>query len=87
MTVVAARPVDEPYYAPQGRMAALWDCRGVREVVIAGPAGSGKSRGILEYLYVLANLHPHLRILIARLTRKSLTETTLVTFEEECPGR
>lgn len=77
-----------PFYAPQGRMASLWDCRGVGEVMIAGPAGTGKSRGILEYLYVLASLHPKLRILIARLTRKSLTETTLVTFEDEVvPGR
>lgn len=89
MSVTLERPPpDQPYYAPQGRMSDLWDCRGVREVIISGPAGTGKSRGILEYLYVLANLHKHLRILIARLTRKSLTETTLVTFEEEVvPGR
>lgn len=79
---------EQAFYAPQGRMASLWDCRGVREVMVSGPAGTGKSRGILEYLYVLANLHPKLRILIARLTRKSLTETTLVTFEDEVvPGR
>lgn len=85
---VAVRPPAEAYYAPQGRMSQLWDCRGEREVMISGPAGTGKSRGILEYLYVLANLHPNLRILIARLTRKSLTETTLVTFEDEVvPGR
>lgn len=85
---IATRPPAEPFYAPQGRMSRLWDCRGVREVMISGPAGTGKSRGILEYLYVLANLHPKLRILIARLTRKSLTETTLVTFEDEVvPGR
>ncbi len=87
-TALDRPPADQPFYAPQGRMRGLWDCRGIREVMISGPAGTGKSRGILEYLYVLANLHPNLRILIARLTRKSLTETTLVTFEDEVvPGR
>lgn len=88
MTAILDLPPPEQCYIPQGRMSQLWDCRGVREVMVSGPAGTGKSRGILEYLYVLAQLHPKIRILIARLTRKSLTETTLVTFEDEVvPGR
>lgn len=73
----------EDSYEPQGRLTDLWDSRGVREVVVSGPAGTGKSRGILEFLYVLAWLYPMMRILISRLTRHSLTETTLVTFENE----
>ena len=42
---------------------------------------TGKSRAILEYLYMLCGLHPGIRVLIARATRASLTESALVTFE------
>ena len=70
-----------PTYAPQGSVASLWDCRGYDEVMVAGPAGTGKSRAILEYLYMLCGLHPGIRVLLARATRSSLTESGLVTFE------
>lgn len=89
MTAVLNRPAPgQAFYKPQGRMTDIWKCRGIKEVMVSGPAGTGKSRGILEMLYVLVNLYPGIRVLIARLTRKSLTETTLVTFEDEVvPGR
>lgn len=69
-------------YAPQGRVRELWACRDEAEVMVSGPAGTGKSRAILEYLYMLCCLHPGIRVLIARATRASLTESGLVTFEQ-----
>lgn len=44
------------------------------EIVLCGPAGTGKSRGCLEYLHYLCGRYPHLRTMMARKTRKSLTE-------------
>lgn len=88
MTAVAERPSPgQLTYAPQGRVCDLWDCRGVDEVMVSGPAGTGKSRAILEYLYMLCCLHPGIRILIARATRASLTESGLVTFEQHVVPR
>lgn len=69
-------------YAPQGRVRALWECRDAPEVMVSGPAGTGKSRAILEYLYMLCSLHAGIRVLVARATRASLTESGLVTFEQ-----
>jgi len=58
------------------------------EVMVSGPAGTGKSRGILEYLYALCLKYPGVRGLIVRKTRHSLTESGLVTFETHVvPGR
>jgi PBSX family phage terminase large subunit len=56
------------------------------EVLISGPAGTGKSRGILEKLHRRALQFKGARCLIVRKTRESLTETTLVTYEEEVLG-
>jgi phage terminase large subunit len=55
----------------------------VREVLIHGPGGTGKSRGILEWLWWVANEFHGVRILLARKTRVSLTEAGLVTLEEQ----
>lgn len=48
---------------------------------------TGKSRAILEYLYALCCLHPGIRVLVARATRSSLTESALVTFEQHVVPR
>jgi len=53
------------------------------EVVISGPAGTGKSRGCLEKMHYLAEKYPTMRALIVRKTRASLTESALVTFEDK----
>ncbi|HYE80419.1 MAG TPA: phage terminase large subunit, partial [bacterium] len=53
------------------------------EVVLSGPAGTGKSRAALEKLYACVNKYPGMRGLILRQTRESLTETGLVTWEEK----
>lgn len=67
---------------PCGAAGELWWCKDP-EIVISGPAGTGKSRGCLEKLHFLAEKHPKMRGLIVRKTRASLTESALVTFEEK----
>jgi hypothetical protein len=53
------------------------------ELLFEGPAGTGKTWGILLCLHLLSLRKPGLRLLIARKTRKALTESVLVTFEKE----
>jgi phage terminase large subunit len=53
------------------------------EVLIEGPAGTGKTRAVLEKANFLAETYPGIRILFVRKTRKSLTESVLVTWEEK----
>lgn len=55
-------------------------------VLLSGPAGTGKSRGCLEKLNMIAWKYPGTRLMILRKTRVSLTETTLVTFEDKVLG-
>ena len=50
--------------------------------MICGPAGTGKTYPILAVLHCLARENP-LRILFLRATRVSLTESVLVTYEQE----
>lgn len=53
------------------------------EVLLSGPAGTGKSRAILEKLHLICMKYPGARCLFVRKTRSSLTESGLVTFEEK----
>lgn len=67
-------------YTPHGAAAALFDAY-EREVCLVGPANSGKSRACLELLHRDAATHHDSRQLIARDTRRSLTQSTMVTLE------
>ena len=60
----------------------LWACRDP-EVLVEGPAGTGKTRAILEYLWWIADTHPGARILLTRLERTRITRGVLVTFERD----
>jgi PBSX family phage terminase large subunit len=53
-----------------------------RESVWSGPAGTGKTYGILAVLHCLLADNAGLRFLIVRKTRKALTESALVTYEQ-----
>ncbi len=53
------------------------------EIILAGPAGTGKSRAALEKLHLVATRYPGMRGLILRKTRKSLTSSALVIFEHK----
>lgn len=69
-------------YTPHGAALELFRSRDP-EVLLAGPAGTGKSRAALEKLFFLAHRYPGCRLLICRKTRASLTESALVTWERD----
>ncbi len=71
----------EHRYVPRGTAAQLFECRDP-EVLVAGPAGTGKSRACLEKMLLLALLNPGMRGLIVRKTLASLGTTALVTWRE-----
>lgn len=73
-------------YQPYGSALELMrykDPDRITEVILDGPAGTGKSRASLEKLHLCAEKYPGMRGLIVRKTRASLTETGLVTFEQK----
>jgi phage terminase large subunit len=80
-TALPPRPEYRPYF-PRGAARQLWACQ-APEVLIAGPAGTGKRRACLEVLHWNATEYPGYRGLICRKTRESITESVLVTFEEK----
>lgn len=53
---------------------------------LAGPAGTGKSRNILEYIHHRLSTNAGARALIVRKTRESLSESGLFTFEKHVLG-
>ena len=67
-------------YTPRGAATDLFAYRGP-EVLISGPAGTGKSRAALEKLSVMALQNPGMRGLIVRKTQVSLTASGLVTWK------
>jgi PBSX family phage terminase large subunit len=69
-------------YRGYGAAAELWRCKETT-VLISGPAGTGKSRAVLEKLYACAVKYPGMRALLTRKTRESLSEAALFTFEEK----
>lgn len=72
-------------YKPQGAARVLFS-RTDPEVLLEGPAGTGKTRALLEYLDWLSETYPGIRVLICRETRKSMNESVLVTLEQKVWG-
>src|SRR5215467_2880835 len=73
---VPIRP-EQAAYMPFGAAQSLMEYRG-REVLLAGPAGTGKSRAALEKVSFVA-YHVPIRAAIVRKVRKSLTQAALVS--------
>lgn len=69
----------EHRYRPRGTAAQIFECRDA-EVLVAGPAGTGKSRACLEKIHLMALLNPGMRGLLVRKTAVSLTSTGIVTY-------
>ncbi|HEY8745912.1 MAG TPA: phage terminase large subunit, partial [Chloroflexota bacterium] len=67
-------------YAPRGAARALFTDRSP-ELLVSGPAGTGKSRACLEKLHLCACKYPGMRGLILRKTHASLTSSGLVTYK------
>lgn len=70
------------WYQPRGACKELMQCR-ADEVLISGPAGTGKSRACLEKVHMMALLNPGMRALLLRKTLVSLTSSGLVTWREK----
>ncbi len=66
-------------YAPRGSCRKILSCRDP-ELLLAGPAGTGKSRACMEKLHAMCLLNPGMRGLIARKSATSLSSTALVTW-------
>ncbi len=73
-------PSDNKPYQPFGASEEVLYAR-EDEVIVDGPAGTGKSRGVLEKLNLCALKYPGMRGLIVRKTRESLTQSAMVTFD------
>lgn len=52
-------------------------------VFLSGPAGTGKSRAALEKVHICCLKYPGMRAVMVRKTRKSLTESGMITFQEK----
>lgn len=82
----ATLPPNAVVYRPRGSALDVIKCK-ADEIMMDGPAGTGKSRANLEKLNALALKYPGCRLAIVRKKRRSLTETGLVTFEQHVkPG-
>jgi phage terminase large subunit len=66
----------------RGAVALLWDDETPDEIVIAGSAGTGKTRGVLEYINQRCQ-QEHLTVLMLRQTLESLKTAALTTFQEQ----
>lgn len=81
LTLETVKPENRAYQ-PFGAARDLMTFKG-SELLLSGPAGTGKTRGLLEKLHLCAEKYPGMRALIIRKERTSLTETALVTWEEK----
>src|SRR5690348_9579064 len=88
ITVMVALPVEssvptlEEEYTAYNAAADLFEFDGP-EVVLSGPAGTGKSRACLEKMNYCALTFPGMRGLLVRKTLESLKGAGLVTFDEK----
>src|SRR5260370_11787762 len=71
--------VHEHTYEPRGGCKEMFESR-EEEILISGPAGTGKSRACLEKIHMICLLTPNTRALILRKTLRSLGSTALVTW-------
>lgn len=82
MTETASGP-KEYVFQPFGAMWQLfWECRD-HEVLLEGAAGCGKTRGLLEYVYMLCTSYPGIRVLFLRNVKASLVESVLDQWENK----
>jgi hypothetical protein len=66
----------------RGAPSWLFTGRPSGEIIVAGPAGTGKTRAILEYIHDRAAKET-IRVLILRKTLESLKTSALVTYQEQ----
>lgn len=71
----------EHIYKPRGGCKELFDAR-EKEVLVSGPAGTGKSRACLEKMFATALATPNFKGLILRKTLASLGSSALETWRK-----
>lgn len=81
MTTATAIKEVRHEYRYRGAAKDVMYCRDP-EVLVAGPAGTGKSRACLEKLHITAARFPNTRILVCRKTQVSLAPSALKTYRE-----
>lgn len=69
-------------YQPHGAAADLWMCK-KPEVIISGPAETGKTLGALHKVDALAWKYPKAHIALIRKTRKSMDASVLKTYQDK----
>jgi PBSX family phage terminase large subunit len=72
----------EHTFRPRGAALEVMRYRG-DEVLLAGPAGTGKSRAALEKVHLMCLLTPRTKALIMRKTAVSLTTSAISTYERD----
>lgn len=75
-----------PLHILRGGNAEGYRDRTAPELLLTGPAGTGKTLALLSRLHRTCRKYPGARALIVRKTRTSLTESALVTFERDVLG-
>lgn len=68
-------------FAPSARQKEVWTARD-GETLLDGPKDCGKTRAALELVHACMMKYPGARGLLARKTRKSLTQSAMVTMRE-----
>ena len=69
-------------YEPFGACKQLFGIQ-VPEIIITGPAGTGKSRAALEKANWILEKYKNIRGIMVRKTRRSMTQSCVVTYETE----
>lgn len=82
---VAARAMSTRRREFRGAMEAIRSDR-APEIMLAGPAGTGKSLGVLDHINALCWEYPGIRVLIVRKVRADIAFSALVTFENHVLG-
>lgn len=72
---------DNKPYQPFGASKELFYCRD-KEILCEGPTRTGKTRSILEKVFLCLMKWPKARALLIRKTRASMTETVMQTLED-----
>lgn len=77
--MTSSQPKLKHIYNPRGACKKIFEMHDP-ELLISGPAGTGKSRACLEKIFFMCMRTPNLRALITRKTLSSLGSTALVTW-------
>lgn len=85
--IILENPTDKSIeaYQPFGAMADLWMCK-AHEVIVSGPAETGKTRGALEKLNALLWKYPKAQAAMVRKQYSDISGTCAQTFEKKVLG-